>query len=136
MPELELRAVGFSIKQARLNLPITSPIYDLQFLNEGWDDPQTPPLSIKTLMSAEHLWRDVRLKNDIAGVPSIEPGPGGFVEFSWLSNNPDKRLILWVYGDSKFCVEFTLEANGTEVSSGDVGSLHEAVALVDQYAAL
>jgi hypothetical protein len=125
----------FAKSEPRVNLPITSPIYELQFLEKGWDDPQTLPLSVKTLKSAEYIWQDVRLKS-AAGKPCVEPGPGGFVEFSWNSDEPDKRLVMWVYGDSKFSVEYSLERNGEEVESGEVTAHHEAVSLVDKYIGL
>lgn len=120
-----------------LSLPITSPIYSLQFLKKGWDDNSTPPLTNGTLQSAELIWRDVRLKRTRVGTPEIQPGPGDFVEFQWSTENDQKRLVLWVYGTPQFNVEYTLEGNGAEViSSGEVDTLHGAVALVDQYAEL
>ena len=118
----------------RPDFPVTSPICDLAKLEQGWDDPTTPPLSNQTLQCAQVVWNDVRLKIAEAGRPDIEPGPGGFVEFTWLSSvEPSKRLILWVYGEPHFYAEYVLENGDGATTDGTLHNLHEVVAIVDEY---
>jgi hypothetical protein len=93
-------------------IPKTSPIYDLQFLEIGWDGYWAEPLSKKLLIEAHQLWENIeRISSIQSMLPVVKPSANGAVAFTWSLEYPVKELEIWLYDQQRYHAEWLLSFN-------------------------
>jgi hypothetical protein len=114
-------------------IPITSPIYSLQFLETGWDGYWAEPLSKGALIRAHQLWIQIeRITVDKSCLPDVRPSANGSIAFTWSQEYPEKELEVWLYDQPDYYIEWMLSVND-EDEEGIARSLTEILEIIKWY---